>query len=197
MSRRRSLALYRALLRLYPRRFRNEYGADMGLLFADQLRDESALRVWARGAVDLAITIPHRHLEAHLNRPPNSAVPVLFAAISATALISAALIGSDPAAIGISLPIAAAAAAIAPIAWRTTRPITAARPASAYWWKFLGAGACALATFIVITAATGAVPAPLWWPMMIVLLTALLTLATGLVLGVAQLSAHHTHKGAG
>ena len=52
----RAAKLYRGLLRVYPRRFRDEYGADMVLLFTDQLRDEPALRVWARGVIDLAIT---------------------------------------------------------------------------------------------------------------------------------------------
>ena len=32
----------------------------MVLLFAEQLRDEPATRVWARGLIDLAITVPAR-----------------------------------------------------------------------------------------------------------------------------------------
>ncbi len=34
--------IYSGLLRLYPRRFRDDYGVDMALLFAEQLRDEPA-----------------------------------------------------------------------------------------------------------------------------------------------------------
>ena len=65
------MGIYRSLLRVYPRRFRDEYRDDMALLFAEQLRDGPASRVWARSLIDLTITIPARHLEAHMNRPPN------------------------------------------------------------------------------------------------------------------------------
>lgn len=54
---------YRALLHLYPRRFRAEYGPDMALLFANQLRDEAGVCVWARTLVDVAINVPTQHLE--------------------------------------------------------------------------------------------------------------------------------------
>jgi len=43
-----AVAGYRALLRLYPRGFRDEYGVDMELLFAASLRDEARGRVIAR-----------------------------------------------------------------------------------------------------------------------------------------------------
>ena len=36
----RAVVVYRRLLWLYPRSFRDEYASDMALLFADQLRDE-------------------------------------------------------------------------------------------------------------------------------------------------------------
>jgi len=57
-----------ALLHLYPRGFREEYGADRALLVAASLRDERAGSVVARTLVDLAITVPTRHLEAHVSR---------------------------------------------------------------------------------------------------------------------------------
>ena len=84
----RAVGIYRGLLRVYPRRFRDEYRDDMALLFANQLRDEPAGRVWARVVIDLAITIPARHLEAHMNRPPNPTMPLVFAAPWATFSIS-------------------------------------------------------------------------------------------------------------
>ena len=49
-----TLRVYRLLVRLYPRRFREEYGPDLVGLVADQLRDEPTWRVLARSAVDLA-----------------------------------------------------------------------------------------------------------------------------------------------
>ncbi|HEV8627486.1 MAG TPA: hypothetical protein VG034_23870 [Acidimicrobiia bacterium] len=57
--------VYRRLLWLYPRRFREEYGNDLVLLLTDQLRDEPAGRVFGRAAVDLALTIPAACLGAY------------------------------------------------------------------------------------------------------------------------------------
>lgn len=188
MSPQPGIGVYRALLRLYPRRFRHEYASDMALLFADQLHDEPAPRVWARGVVDLAITIPTRHLEAHMNRLPNSTTPLVFAALSVAGLAFGIVAGSNLAMLAIGLSIAAVAAALAVAAWRHTRAITTARPATAHWWKFLAAGAGALAVIVAVTTATGEVDDSLWWPMLLTVLSALVMLAIGLVLGIAHLT---------
>lgn len=180
--------MYRGLLRLYPRRFRHEYAPDMALLFADQLHDEPAARVWARGVVDLAITIPTRHLEAHMNRLPNPTTPLLFAALSVAGLLFGIVGGSNLAMLVIGLSVAAGAGALAVVAWRHTRAITTARPATAHWWKFLAGGTGVLAAFAVVTTATGEVDESLWWPMLLTVLSALVTLAIGLVLGIAHLT---------
>lgn len=194
MSAPRAVGVYRAMLRLYPRRFRDEYGPDMALLFTHQLRDEPAARVWARGVVDLAITVPTRHLEAHMDRPPNPLVPVLFATAVLFATVSVAGVflaivgGSSLGVLAVGLFVAVVAGALAVVAWRHTRPITAARPTTAHWWKFLTGGAGVLAAVIVVTTATGEVPEAMWLPMMITGLWALMLLAAGLVLGVAHLT---------
>lgn len=185
----RSAGLYRGLLRVYPRRFRDEYGADMGLLFAEQLRDEAALRVWARGVADLAITVPARHLEAHMTRSPNPAVPALFGAISVAGVLFGVIGGSNLAMLAVGLTTAAVAGTLALVAWRHTRAITAARPATAQWWKFLAGGGGVLGAMILVLTATGEVAEAMWWPMMIAILGALVTLAAGLVLGIAHLTA--------
>ena len=186
-----AVGVYRALLRLYPRRFRDEYGPDMALLFADQLRDEPASRVWARGLVDLAVTVPNRHLEAHMNRPPNSTVSLLFAVVALTGVGVAILGGSSSGMLAVGLSVAAAAAALAVVAWRHSRPLAVAPPATAHWWKFLTAGAGILAGVIVITTVTGEVDNSMWWPMMITVVCALLLVATGLVLGVGHRTGNH------
>jgi hypothetical protein len=61
---------YRALLRLYPRRFRAEYQDEMTRLFAQQLHYArvtegwvGVLRVWVRSLIDLVATAPTEHLE--------------------------------------------------------------------------------------------------------------------------------------
>ena len=122
----------------------------MALLFAEQLRDEPAGRVWARGLIDLAITIPARHLEAHMNRPPNPTVPVVFAALSVTGVLLAVVGGSNLGMAGFGLAVAVVAGVLAVASWRTTRAVTAARPASAHWWQVLLGGVGMLATTIVV-----------------------------------------------
>jgi hypothetical protein len=42
----RSERIYRWLLRLYPREFVEEYGAQMARLYRDRARDEGTLRLW-------------------------------------------------------------------------------------------------------------------------------------------------------
>ncbi len=186
--------IYSGLLRFYPRRFRDEYGTDMALIFAQQLRDEPTSRVWTRGVVDLAITIPARHLEAHMNRPPNPAVPVVFAALSVTGLLVAVLGGSNLGMAGFGLAVAVVAGALAVASWRTTRAVTAARPASAHWWQVLLGGVGALATTIVVVNITGEVTDGWWLPMMLTLLAGIMTTATGLILGVAHLTTHRSRS---
>ena len=186
MSAPASVGIYRALLWLYPRRFRDEYGPDMALLFAKQLCDEPAAQVWARGLVDLVITVPTRCLEAHMNRPPTPLVPLLFAVLSLTGVGLALIGGSSLGMLAVGVSVAVVAAVLAVVAWRYARPLAVARPAGAHWWKFLTAGAAVLAAVIVVTPATGEVDGSMWWPMMITVVGALMLIATGLVLGVAH-----------
>lgn len=194
MNTRRAVGTYRALLRLYPRRFRDEYGPDMVLLFADQLRDEPAMRVCARGAVDLAITVPTRHLEAHMHRPPNPTVPVVFAALSVAGVLLGIIGGSSPGMLAVGVSVAAVAGVLAVTSWRHTRTITASRPATAHWWKFLTGGGCLLLAVIVVTTATGEVDESMWLPMMISVLLALVALAAGLALGIAHLTGNRARN---
>ena len=53
----RHQSLYRALVSLYPRSFRTDYGEPMVQLFADRVRDVGA-RAWLRAVPDLARTVP-------------------------------------------------------------------------------------------------------------------------------------------
>jgi len=189
--------VYRGLLRCYPRRFRDEYAIDMALLFSEQLRDEPAARVWARGVVDLAITIPARHLEAHMDRPPNPTVPVVFAAVSVSGLVLAMVGGSNLGMLVFGLAVAVVAGVLAVAAWGHTRAISAARPATERWWQVLLAGAIVLATTIIVVKVVGEVSDDLWVPMMLTLLAGVVTTAAGLILGIAHLIEHHPRCVAG
>ncbi|MBA3743670.1 hypothetical protein [Sporichthya sp.] len=87
------VSAYRGLVRLYPRPFRDEYGADMVAVFGAQLRDEAAWRVCTRAAVDLVLTVPTRRLEAHMNRSANRVFPVAFLALAVAGLVLATVTG--------------------------------------------------------------------------------------------------------
>lgn len=63
----RHQALYRALLVLYPRSFRERYAEPMAQLFGDRLRDVGA-RTWLRTVPDLARTVPTQRIEATMAR---------------------------------------------------------------------------------------------------------------------------------
>ena len=54
--------LYRRLLRLYPREFREEYGAEMSRLYRDRSRDEGVLALWPALLADAVRTAPKEHL---------------------------------------------------------------------------------------------------------------------------------------
>lgn len=193
----RAVRIYQGLLRCYPRRFRAEYGADMALLFDDQLRDEPAGRVWARGVVDLAITIPAQHLEAHMDRPPNPTVPLVYAAISVTGVVFGLMVGSNLGIALFGLAVAVVAGVLAATSWRTTRTVTAARPATARWWQVLLGGVGVLTTTIVVLNVAGEVSEGWWAPMMLTLLAGILTTATGLILGIAHLTTNRPRSAPG
>ena len=59
--------IYRVLLLLYPRRYREHYSEPMACAFRDQLRGATSapakLRLWARTLADLLRSLPIRHFE--------------------------------------------------------------------------------------------------------------------------------------
>jgi len=56
----RSERLYRWLLRLYPREFRDEYGEEMSLVFRNRASEDSR-RLWLQVLGDLVFHAPHEH----------------------------------------------------------------------------------------------------------------------------------------
>jgi hypothetical protein len=69
-------ALYRAVLVLYPRRFRAEYGDPMVQLFGDRLRDVGA-GAWFRVIPDLIATVPNQRIEAVMDRGSGTRVVII------------------------------------------------------------------------------------------------------------------------
>jgi putative ABC transport system permease protein len=84
--------LYRRLLRLYPREFQDEYGAEMARLYRDRARDEGALRLWLALLGDLVRTAPQEQLTVLIHDIRHafrlfSRTPI----VTATALLTIAL----------------------------------------------------------------------------------------------------------
>ena len=83
----RHQTLYRALVTLYPRSFRMDYGEPMVQLFADRVRDVGA-RAWLRALPDLARTVPVERIEAVMSRlgPGARVLALAFAVLGAAAV---------------------------------------------------------------------------------------------------------------
>ncbi len=67
--------VYRALVRVYPRRFRRQYRDDMALVFRDSCREayrhegvRGLIPLWGRALVDLSINVP-KEVGMTLSRP--------------------------------------------------------------------------------------------------------------------------------
>lgn len=83
----RHRALYRALLLLYPRRFRQGYAGPMAQLFADCVRDQGS-RVWLRTLPDLVRTVPKQRIEAVMARVASGARPVVLVFVVLAAAVA-------------------------------------------------------------------------------------------------------------
>jgi hypothetical protein len=187
------IGAYRRLVRLYPRAFRDEFGTDLVDLLAEQLRDEPTGRVLARGLIDLALTVPAQHLEAHMDRSPNLALTCALGALAfATTAVGIAV--GHPAILVACLAVGIGLAGLALLNTRRGRPLTNTTSITVHWWKPTAAGTALLATLVAVTTATGELPEGGWFIAMITLLTALLLIGTGLVLGVLHLAHRPTHR---
>lgn len=100
----RHLAAYRALLRLYPRSFRESYGEPMAQTFGDRLRDAGP-RAWLVVGPDLLRTAPSQRMEALMASLSPGARVGLLAALAAGAV--AASIGLGGGAVPLLVVIAA------------------------------------------------------------------------------------------
>jgi hypothetical protein len=168
------MRVYRALLHLYPRRFRREYGDAMVALLEDQLRDEHAARVIGRAAVDLVTTVPASHLEAHMKRSP---ITVTIAVLVALGVVFAVVGGR------IGLVAALAAFVVAAMTWRRSQPVAAATDGR--WWKLLLGGVALFGADMLVANIVGELPEGGWFVAMVVGLTSLVLMAAGVGLGIA------------
>lgn len=174
--------IYDALLRLYPRDFRDEFGLDMSLLFRDQWADEPAVRVTARAVLDLALTLPQQHLEVHVRRNSTKVVSVVYLSLAAAGLVTALIGGTNRVTLRLGALVAVGAGALGTAAHRRAATVST-DPVSAGWWKPLIAGPLLIGA--VIVAAGLGVQA--WYAGMIATLLGLILCTAGVVLGVVHL----------
>jgi hypothetical protein len=173
------VTLYRGALRLYPRSFRDEYSDDMVQLLRDQIADESRLRVTARAALDLSLTVPARHVEAHMKRTTTP-----FVVLLGTALLAGGAFAFVEGLVGILIAIVGCGLAVA--AWRREQPV-AARRATNRWWQFLTIGIGLFAVVIVATILTGELNELAWVIAAAAFLTSVALIAIGCVLAVLRI----------
>jgi hypothetical protein len=154
----RQQAVYRALLVLYPRSFRKEYGDDMVQAFGDLARDGGRRRgaLWTRAFRDLLVSAPSVRWEEGIMRSSWLVVGGVLAAVAASVVVAT---------VGLGFPgIAAALIAMAVIGGVFTWSAVAARrsgrpteqvyraPAKSWnWWTVL-AGLIGV-FYVVVTAA--------------------------------------------
>lgn len=178
------LRAYGALMALYPREFRDEYGADMVNLAREACRDDPPWRVACRVLVDLAISIPTQHLEARMHRSPSLLIPLFYSAVSGAGIVLALVGGSNVALLVVGLMVAAIAGMLAVVAWRGAAPVGGSVQTT-HWWKFVVAGPVLIGG--VIVAAELGVDA--WFVGMFLVFLALILTGVGLLLGLARLAA--------
>lgn len=119
-------SVYRALVRLYPRSFRDHYADDLVLHFEDLARRDGARRAWRRTAVDLLVTVPRYRMET-IMEPRHSALGVLLlVAVFALAGLLGYFAGFAPALLLVIVSIAIAVAERGRLA-SSLRPPTASR----------------------------------------------------------------------
>ncbi len=193
MNRSRPVRIYQALLVFYPRRFRREYGEDMVLLFAEQLRDESAWRVCSRATTDFALTVPTRHLEVIMKKSTSPFLSTFFGAVAVAGAMFAVVSGTSAALAIVGAVTAVLAGGLSLLSYRRNRPLVRSSTEGG-WWKPLAAGGGLLTALIVTVNLTGEVSEDLWLPMVITGLTAALLIALGLILGVSHLATHGSRR---
>jgi putative ABC transport system permease protein len=95
--------LYRLLLSLYPREFREEYGEEMSYVYGSRAADEGVVRLWLALLGDLVRTAPREHLSL-LSQDMRQAFRLFCRTpiVTATALLTIALgISSSTAIFGV------------------------------------------------------------------------------------------------
>src|SRR5438477_7714672 len=144
----RSQRIYRSLLLLYPRAFRQVYGADMMQVFGDRLREERAASggrgsasVWWRTLLDLFRSAPLQRMEKPMSREAAFAILVALFVVFA---VVAFTMGSEGPGLTVASGVLIAAGIALGVSGHLRRSsaagnVPAGRPGLREWWVGLAA----------------------------------------------------------
>jgi hypothetical protein len=96
MEEREAVRVYRSLLMLYPRDFRDRYADDLVQTFRDLSGELGARRAWRRVTLDLVVTVPRYRLETLMNDNRSSTALTLAITVMAVAGITSVFVGLYP-----------------------------------------------------------------------------------------------------
>ena len=138
-----SVRAYRALTRVYPSRFRRDYGAAMTQAFADRARVDGSRAAWRVALRDLAVSAPREHREV-LVRASMQTKLVVAAIATTVAIVAFAAVGGALFALALMLLLA----------WELTAILRARghSSTSVRWWKLSIAGVALFALLFVVFA---------------------------------------------
>jgi hypothetical protein len=176
--------IYRALLFLYPRRFRRDYRDPLLQLYRDARRDRAAS--WLRLTGDVVMSVPVQYKET-LRTMSTQTKLVVLAVVTATGIVVFAAIGGALLALALMLVLA----------WVLLSLLRerGARPSPGFWWKLTLSGVGILAFAILFFGGPWpdswreAVPGELaWWSGFAIVALALVMIFTGIFTGIAGLA---------
>jgi hypothetical protein len=103
-----AVRVYRSLLLLYPRDFRDRYTDDLVQTLSDLSGELGPRRAWRRVALDLVVTVPRYRLETLMNDKRSSTLLTVVITVMAVAGITSVFVGLYPG--GVLVPLAVAVA---------------------------------------------------------------------------------------
>lgn len=177
----RHVALYRAVVGLYPRRFREEYGEDMVMVFEEMHADGRAASVWARTLRDAASSILVQRLETAMLK--KAFLPISFAVLAGVVLVAVSARGvNNLLTFALTALVTGGAAVAALVYWYANRAyVEPSDQLHRYWLHFLAVGVASIA---LVNVGTGLdVEAP-WLLLFATIIVGIMLVVIGAILGV-------------
>ena len=103
-----AVRMYRSLLLLYPRDFRDRYTDDLVQTLTDLSGELGPRRAWRRVALDLVVTVPRYRLETLMNDNRSSTLLTVATTVMAVAGITSVFVGLYPGVVLVPLAVVVA-----------------------------------------------------------------------------------------